>query len=250
METAGLVRKSSRGESRPGSGDDPREQEVTDALAARRIAVVGWCAARDDRRISLLHRGDQRAGRRIPPHRGVLYFRDFDLQGHQIEANTRRVLEHKARRRINWNRIAITEEQIAQRGHVDLEEGPPVYDRAWGSAGIRSMGSARPSSRAPSNASSGMPWTACCPNRSATFWSVRRSSGCGSLSFSTASTSELRYEHGRDSEPGEPRADDRRGTDAGAPRPAAWRRRTQSEAGTEARQTTDVARSVAGGTYR
>lgn len=72
--------------------------------------------------------------------RVVLYFRDFDLQGHQIEANTRRVLEHKARRRIDWNRIAITEEQIAQRGHVDLEEGPPVYDRAWGSAGIRSMG--------------------------------------------------------------------------------------------------------------
>jgi hypothetical protein len=27
----------------------------------------------------------------------VLYFRDFDLQGHQIEANTCRVLEHKAR---------------------------------------------------------------------------------------------------------------------------------------------------------
>jgi hypothetical protein len=48
--------------------------------------------------------------------RVVLYLGDFDLQGHQIEANTRRVLEHKARRRIDWNRIAITEEQIAQRG--------------------------------------------------------------------------------------------------------------------------------------
>jgi hypothetical protein len=46
----------------------------------------------------------------------VLYFGDFDLQGHQIEANTRRVLEHKARRWIDWNWIAITEEQIAQRG--------------------------------------------------------------------------------------------------------------------------------------
>ena len=42
-------------------------------------------------------------------YRVVLYLGDFDLQGHQIEAN-------KARRRIDWNRIAITEEQIAQRG--------------------------------------------------------------------------------------------------------------------------------------
>jgi hypothetical protein len=41
-----------------------------------------------------------------------------------------------------------------------------------------------------------MPWTACCPNLSTTFW--KQSSGCGSLSSSTASTSELRYEHGRD----------------------------------------------------
>jgi hypothetical protein len=30
-------------------------------------------------------------------------------------------------------------------------------------------------------------------------WNGKRSSGCGSLSSSTASTSELRYEHGRDS---------------------------------------------------
>jgi hypothetical protein len=48
--------------------------------------------------------------------RVVLYLGDFDLEGHQIEANTRRVLEYKARRRIDWNRIAITKEQIAQRG--------------------------------------------------------------------------------------------------------------------------------------
>jgi hypothetical protein len=32
--------------------------------------LVGWCAARDDRRVSLLHRGDQRAGRRLSPHQG------------------------------------------------------------------------------------------------------------------------------------------------------------------------------------
>jgi hypothetical protein len=48
--------------------------------------------------------------------RMVLCLGNFHLQGHQIEANTRHVMEHKARRRIDWNRIAITEEQIAQRG--------------------------------------------------------------------------------------------------------------------------------------
>jgi hypothetical protein len=36
--------------------------------------------------------------------------RTGDRQGHQIEANTRRVLEHKARRRIDWNRIVINED--------------------------------------------------------------------------------------------------------------------------------------------
>jgi hypothetical protein len=68
-----------------------------------------------------------------------------------------------------------------------------------GERGNSKHGSARPSARAPSNASSGMPWTACCPNRSATFWSVRRSSGLGSPRSSTSSTSGLRCEHGRDS---------------------------------------------------
>ena len=47
METAGLVRKSSRGESRRGSGDDPREQEVTDALIwLRDKGVVPWTGLR------------------------------------------------------------------------------------------------------------------------------------------------------------------------------------------------------------
>jgi hypothetical protein len=35
-----------------------------------------------------------------------------------------------------------------------------------------------------------MPWTACCPNRSPRFWNGKQSSGCGSLSSSTASMSE------------------------------------------------------------
>jgi hypothetical protein len=60
-------------------------------------------------------------------------------------------------------------------------------------------GKPKRSARPRSSGLSGMPWRACCPNRSATFWNGKQSSGCGSLSFSTASTSELRYEHGRDS---------------------------------------------------
>jgi hypothetical protein len=104
--------------------------------------------------------------------RVVLYLGDFDLQGHQIEANTRRVLEHKARRRIDWNRIAITEEQIARRGLTPILKKDHRFTTEPGERGNSKHGSARPSARAPSNASSGMPWTACCPNRSATFWSV------------------------------------------------------------------------------
>jgi hypothetical protein len=65
--------------------------------------------------------------------RVVLYLGDFDLQGHQIEANTRRVLEHKARRRIDWNRIAITEEQIAQRGLTPIVKKDHRFTtEAWG----------------------------------------------------------------------------------------------------------------------
>ena len=102
----------------------------------------------------------------------VLYLGYFDLQGHQIEANTRRVLEHKVRRRIDWNRIAITEEQIAQRGLTPILKKDHRFTTEPGERGNSKHRSARPSARAPSNASSGMPWTACCPNRSATFWSV------------------------------------------------------------------------------
>jgi hypothetical protein len=110
-------------------------------------------------------------------------------------ARTRRVLEHKARRRIDWNRIAITEEQIAQRGLTPILKKDHRFTTEPGRA--REHGIARPPARAPSNASSGMAWTACYPNRSATFWSVRLSSGPGSPRSSTARR--LRYEHGRDS---------------------------------------------------
>ena len=51
METAALVRKSSRGESRRGSGDDPREQEVTDALIwLRDKGLVPWTWIADETR--------------------------------------------------------------------------------------------------------------------------------------------------------------------------------------------------------
>jgi hypothetical protein len=46
----------------------------------------------------------------------VLYIGDWDWQGHQIENNTRRVLERKVGS-LNWKRLALTEEQV---DHYDL----------------------------------------------------------------------------------------------------------------------------------
>jgi hypothetical protein len=43
----------------------------------------------------------------------VLYLGDFDLAGNQIEANTRRVLEHKVGL-LDWERIALTANQVEQ----------------------------------------------------------------------------------------------------------------------------------------
>ena len=54
-------------------------------------------------------------------NRRVLYLGDHDLQGDQIEDNTRRVLEQVTLRSIDWQRIAITAEQVAEH---DLE---PVW---------------------------------------------------------------------------------------------------------------------------
>ena len=44
----------------------------------------------------------------------VLYLGDFDLSGHQIEDNTRRVLEREVGGPLEWERLAITREQIEQ----------------------------------------------------------------------------------------------------------------------------------------
>jgi hypothetical protein len=56
------------------------------------------------------------APRLIGNERKVLYLGDHDLHGDQIEANTRHVLERAAGRAIDWRRIAITAEQVAEHG--------------------------------------------------------------------------------------------------------------------------------------
>jgi hypothetical protein len=70
--------------------------------------------------------------------RVVLYLGDEDLQGHQIEDNTRCVLEQLKGRPIDWRRIAITPEQIVQYGlgdrfvlKKDNRYKPPRTHRAW-----------------------------------------------------------------------------------------------------------------------
>jgi hypothetical protein len=177
LEGRGLVRKSNRGESRRGNTNDPREQEVNEALLELRVrGVVPWEWIVDETR--QLHEWEyaatvsdyvldsvvwarinpwpgepplllvesrslggvlrRLAGQYLVPiaatngqargflhteiapilrdnDREVLYLGDFDQQGHQIEANTRRILEREAGRSIAWRRIAITEQQIAER---------------------------------------------------------------------------------------------------------------------------------------
>jgi len=44
----------------------------------------------------------------------ILYLGDYDLCGNQIEDNTRRVLEQEIGEQLDWKRIALTAEQVAQ----------------------------------------------------------------------------------------------------------------------------------------
>jgi len=201
LEGRGLVRKSSRGEFRRGTADDPREQEVIDALThLRDHGVIPWTWLVDETRqlyqwqhaptvAEYVRRSVDRA--RINPwpgepplllvesrslggvlrattgeylvaiaatnghtggflhtevapvlagnYRVVLYLGDWDLQGHQIEANTRSVLERAAGRwldRASWSRVAITDDQIAERGltpvwNVDNRYRPARDHEAW-----------------------------------------------------------------------------------------------------------------------
>ena len=71
----------------------------------------------------------------IGNERRVLYVGDADLQGNQIEANTRRVLERLAGRPLDWRRVAITAQQIAERRlnpiwKVDNRYRPPREHQA------------------------------------------------------------------------------------------------------------------------
>jgi hypothetical protein len=68
--------------------------------------------------------------------REVLYLGDWDPQGHDIEANTKHVLENETGRYIDWTRIAITQEQIAERGLTsvwkeDKRFKPAKWYEAW-----------------------------------------------------------------------------------------------------------------------
>ncbi len=48
---------------------------------------------------------------RLVPDQSILYFGDFDLVGNDIEANTRRVLEHEVGD-LRWERLMLTEAQV------------------------------------------------------------------------------------------------------------------------------------------
>jgi hypothetical protein len=54
----------------------------------------------------------------------VLYLGDLEPEGpgEQIEANTRRVLAREAARVLDWQRVAITESQVAERGIGPVEK--------------------------------------------------------------------------------------------------------------------------------
>ena len=51
----------------------------------------------------------------------VLYLGDLDLAGDQIEANTRGVLEREVGGALHWERLALTEQQVAD---VQLADHP------------------------------------------------------------------------------------------------------------------------------
>ena len=50
---------------------------------------------------------------RLQPGDRVIYLGDLDLAGNQIEENTRRVLEQEIDGPLAWERLALTEEQVA-----------------------------------------------------------------------------------------------------------------------------------------
>jgi hypothetical protein len=63
--------------------------------------------------------------------RAVIYLGDLDLAGGQIEANTRRVIERYAGP-VGWERLAITEAQVTERGLPKIAK----HDRRYNDGGL------------------------------------------------------------------------------------------------------------------
>jgi hypothetical protein len=68
--------------------------------------------------------------------REVFYLGDRDLQGYQIEDHTRRVLERETGGPLSWRRLALTQEQIDERGieprwKTDTRYSPTYHGPAW-----------------------------------------------------------------------------------------------------------------------
>lgn len=59
--------------------------------------------------------------------RQVIYLGDLDLQGEQIEENTRYVLESELGRELEWERIAITMDQVEEHNLTGLQKSDHRY---------------------------------------------------------------------------------------------------------------------------
>jgi hypothetical protein len=64
----------------------------------------------------------------LAPGQRVLYLGDYDWQGHQIEGNTRAVLEQLIGGELDWKRIALTEEQVNRYDLPRLRKQDRRYD--------------------------------------------------------------------------------------------------------------------------
>jgi len=88
--------------------------ESRSAAGALRNLAIRYCtklAATNGQVGGFLH--TDVAPQLVPGDR-VLYIGDFDWQGHQIESNTRRVLERLIGGELDWERIALTAHQLDQ----------------------------------------------------------------------------------------------------------------------------------------
>jgi hypothetical protein len=64
----------------------------------------------------------------LVPDQRVLYLGDWDWQGHQIEDNTRAVLERLIGGELDWRRIALTEEQVDRYHLTPITKEDRRYD--------------------------------------------------------------------------------------------------------------------------